>query len=99
MLKTRIEGKEVRIGFYHSQEPGWFVKGKPVRGYTVCTVKVEGEEDLSGEALCSAQDVFNKEVGRKISLSRAIQGFPRETRKQIWEAYFGRFLEFGTTYL
>jgi len=96
MLKTEIEGTEIRVGFYHEQDPGWFVSSdRPIKGFTRCTVKIGTKEDpqgeLIGESYCSTLDVFNKEKGRKIALSRAIEALPREKRRVIWEAYFGRF--------
>lgn len=43
---------------------------------------------LSGIAYCHPNDQFSKAAGRKVSLSRAIAGLPRETRRMIWAAYF-----------
>lgn len=54
--------------------------------------KVKGCAELihpyRGLAICHENDQFNKAVGRKISLGRALQPLPRELRKQIWYAYF-----------
>jgi hypothetical protein len=41
-----------------------------------------------GIAYCSPVDHFNKSVGRKKALARAIKTLPREIRAQIWTAYF-----------
>ena len=96
MLKTSVEGKEVRIGFHHSQEPGWYIREQAVRGYTTCVIKLGTREapegEFVGEAYCSKLDVFNKEVGRKIALARALNNakFDRNVRKQIWQTYFAR---------
>ena len=43
---------------------------------------------LLGAGLCHPNDQFNKAIGRKVALARAISGLPRETRTQIWKAYF-----------
>lgn len=96
MLKTEIGGTQVRVGFYHEQDSGWFISNdRPIKGYTKCTLKFGPKEaptrpDLEGEAYCSTMDTFNKEIGRKVSLARAVQPLPREERRAIWEAYFSR---------
>jgi hypothetical protein len=41
-----------------------------------------------GAARAAAQDQFNKKVGRRISLERALSSFQREERAAIWEAYW-----------
>lgn len=33
---------------------------------------------------------YVKEIGRKISLTRAIEALPKEERAEIWRIYFGR---------
>lgn len=57
-------------------------------------VSVEGENIVeilaSGESRCHPFDNFNKEVGRKNSLGRAVKTLDRDFRKQIWTAYFNR---------
>jgi hypothetical protein len=44
-----------------------------------------------GEAVCSPQDQFNKNTGRKIALLRALDdtgSTNKEVRKGFWDAYF-----------
>lgn len=55
-----------------------------------CTVKgcASCAHPYQGVAHCHEHDQFNKYVGRKISLGRALRAFPRPLRKQIWDAYF-----------
>jgi hypothetical protein len=43
---------------------------------------------LQGKAECSRKDQFNKNIGRKHALARALQGFPKAERKVFWDAYF-----------
>jgi hypothetical protein len=43
-----------------------------------------------GESLCHPFDNFNKEIGRKNALERAIRHLDRNMRKQIWTAYLNR---------
>lgn len=41
-----------------------------------------------GYAWCCPEDQFNRNIGRKLSMSRTIKDLPVETRTAIWEAYF-----------
>jgi hypothetical protein len=61
--------------------------------YTSCMVEKLGElgyRMFIGEAaaICSVKDQFCKETGRRVSLARAIKGFEREKRAQIWAEYW-----------
>lgn len=65
--------------------------------YTRCNVVVAEENKspsnfycTTSVAWCNPEDAFVKDVGRKISLTRAIKEFPREVRAKIWEAYLNR---------
>jgi len=44
--------------------------------------------ELDGTTTCNASDRYDKKVGRKIALRRAIQGLHKLVRKQIWDIYF-----------
>jgi hypothetical protein len=61
---------------------------------TYCYIDVLVDEDYAllstGQALCSASDIFEKAIGRKVSLTRALKnaGFDRETRTAIWKEYW-----------
>lgn len=37
------------------------------------------------------EDIFDKEVGRKMSLSQALAPLNREVRSALWRSYWGRF--------
>ena len=43
-----------------------------------------------GVARCSLDDRFQKEVGRKLALERALIGRDHSFRKTVWEEYLGR---------
>src|SRR5688572_25523355 len=45
-----------------------------------------------GKALCSVKDVFKKEVGRKVALTRLLKdwGVGKDARAKVWKAYHGR---------
>lgn len=62
---------------------------------TICYIKKV--EDLNSEDVkigwtdCSPSDKFTKEVGRKISLTRALEAFSeRENRRAAWRSYLAR---------
>lgn len=62
---------------------------------TLCEVSLErnGETKVGlGMAWKSENDLFEKEEARKRSLARALKenGFTREERTIVYEAYFGR---------
>jgi hypothetical protein len=44
----------------------------------------------TGVSLCHPYDNFNKELGRKNSLTRALADLPRDVRREAWKAYFNR---------
>jgi hypothetical protein len=104
MLKMRLgEERGVRIQFHHEHDPGKpFITGdsegnhRLVSGITLCKIFEEfgGECEMEyiGWAECSTKDRYSKEVGRKVSLKRALRKgeFEYEDRKAIWKAYFQR---------
>jgi len=55
--------------------------------------KISPEESVlvaSGRAICSQKDIFDKEIGRKLSLSRAMKDhifLSKEDRRNVWENY------------
>lgn len=87
LVKINEDGSKVSIGFQH------VTKGKDKR--TVCrifTILPTGEKVLlnDGVARCSMQDVFSKETGRLLALTRALRPMTKEFRTQAWEAYWNR---------
>jgi hypothetical protein len=60
----------------------WF----KIRRATWC--KVIGPTSAgTGIAFCSVKDVYDPEVGRRLSLRRAVKSFSREDRTLIWREY------------
>ncbi len=47
----------------------------------------EMEKVEVSEAFLSDHDHYDPNVGRKVSLTRALTGFSKETRRQFWQAY------------
>lgn len=92
MLKITIDNTSYEIEFEHKQfePPRLITNGGAlhfIRGATICRVIHADKSDVA-VARCSCADQFNKATGRKISLTRALTGFPRKVRKQIWQAYW-----------
>lgn len=87
-MKITVEGVSYRITFEHDRH----------HACTLCAIEKlrEGEDKRwvqeilgAGVAACSPHDHFNRAIGRKISLARAIQAaFMRDRRKVFWEAYW-----------
>lgn len=79
------------ISFEYMREPdpkGISKKGFPVG--VVCAVESSNSEDiLLGYSYCNPVDQFNRQTGRKLALTRAIEELPREERAEVWRAYFG----------
>jgi len=43
---------------------------------------------LEGEAKCSKKDNFNRRVGNRLALTKALKNLPLVTRESIWRAYW-----------
>jgi len=76
---------------------GWGnVKPRYVRAETLCLIERKEPGQLperpvvQGMAYCSLSDSFNRETGRKLSLTRALHLFPPEFRTAAWRAYLER---------
>ncbi|MFA5154148.1 MAG: hypothetical protein WC554_16480 [Clostridia bacterium] len=67
----------------------WFYPKDKKSQRTVCVLSSETSELAITEAKCIKTDEFNKEIGRKLSLSRALQtaNVKKEDRSKIWDVY------------
>ena len=66
----------------------YFVGFKYQNNITVCSISIEGSNACwSGHAVKCRLDQFNKKIGRKISLTRALHqmSFSKNVRKSFWE--------------
>jgi hypothetical protein len=95
MHLTLLGGGEVTIHFRHVRNFQGVLYGNSERTEVIlhagpCSKKPCGVPGLKGSAFTHPNDQFNKAVGRKIALKRALESLPRERRTLIWEAY-GRF--------
>lgn len=78
-----------RFNFQHENTPVE-VLGQPFSGYTDCYV-FEGEDEVPvivGRGYCSSKDNFNRSVGRKVALTKALQSFDKTYRAEVWNKYF-----------
>ena len=88
-MKVLVQGKEYKLWFKHNQ-----LNGLKYRGITTCYIFEDASNGFfdhafsSGQSLCMAEDNFEKAVGRKLALARAVMKFSREDRKVIWDQYF-----------
>lgn len=90
-MEVKVDGKQYRVNFAHLK----YDDGERV---TVCSFGLpvaKGELPkvlATGVARCSKHDNFNKATGRKLSLTRALNGveFTKSQRTQVWNQYFGK---------
>lgn len=90
---TLLTGTNVAFSFHHERDTDFQVRdNKVVSDVTVCDFLLDGKQ-FSGLAVCASGDKFEKEVGRKIALKRAMDQaeLRRELRSEIWGLYFNRF--------
>jgi hypothetical protein len=65
----------------------------PRGGKTICYIYELGEDKTKfliscGTATCSNKDVYNKAIGRKLSIASAFEGtFTRTFREYVWNTY------------
>jgi hypothetical protein len=89
-MKVKIGGKEYKIWFKHSFASVRVMGSHKIKALTSCYI-VDNSGIICGAlgfAYCSVADNFQKSIGRKIALSRAVQPFTRAERKEIWDQYF-----------
>lgn len=72
----------------HHNKMDWY-NSEPLNAITKCRV-IHMNVEAVGEAKCDMRDNFNKETGRKLSLARAIEMFPKNVRTEIWDSYLNR---------
>lgn len=85
-----IEGKSYHLQFVYGIEPvDKQHSGGKVDCRTIQAIFVDSGDVIiwTGKATCSPTDRFERAIGRKIALQRAIAELPRETRRSIWIQY------------
>ena len=86
-MRISIESErigEVQIYFSH------VTTGKPCTTATVTFGDKDGGYVFHGFAQLHPNDHYNKKVGRKLALARALKnaGLTRDEKRQIWEGLF-----------
>lgn len=79
----------VRIQFRHDQEG----LEDGCSAQTKCSLVDRNDEVIgTGWAYCVQGDQFNKEIGRRLALTRALSNseLDKESRRSVWVAYFDR---------
>lgn len=85
-MVVEVSGEKYKISFFH------VVHGNPPSTY--CYIfpgdNKEAEPKVIGLAILSNKDKYNKAIGRKVALTRALNYlFPdnKEARRQVWNKY------------
>jgi hypothetical protein len=84
MLKFKVEENEYVVDFEHE---GINFAGEWLPDKTVCTITKNGNLAAKGIAICGPNDIFSKDTGRKIALSRALSLFNKKFRYVVWDKY------------
>lgn len=100
MMKCDIDGRTLQVFFEYGTTTVRLSTGVYNVDAVSCGVREVPEEGplqdgqllSSGQAACSPSDSFNKQVGRKIALDRAIRiseaaDFNKAERREIWHNY------------
>lgn len=61
-----------------------------LNGRTTCIIEKHGDLLAMGEAKCSSEDNYRKEMGCYKSLADATKDFDKETRRELFEAFENR---------
>ena len=88
-MKVIVEGQTCIVKWEHRhQERVQYSSflSKNVNGETLCSFE-SPKMDLQGRAFCLLEDQYEKNVGRKKSMTRALAVLNRPIRKLFWKAY------------
>lgn len=93
-----IKVRDISIYFKHDTEDSGIIindedsrraSSKSYTGTTRCFFQRGDDVILESVAYCSESDKFNKSVGRKVSLTKALKQFSdKDFRKEVWKSYF-----------
>ena len=90
----RSKGAEVRtidLGSGDRLHVSWAYDTKNRITVAILTMYGNGMPlEMIGTSKAAKVDKWDKAVGRKLSLTRAVEGLPKEDRKRVWDAYFNR---------
>lgn len=82
----------IRVQFQHRLKAHIVGSQEPYSITTCYLIDSEGINIGVGSAFCVPEDQFVKDVGRRISLTRALSdsGLDKEARRIIWATYLSR---------
>jgi hypothetical protein len=80
----------MRFRFVHTRIDPELPEDEDNRRMTLCVVEDE-DRTFVGQAICNPKDQYVKSIGRKVSLTDAIQGLDKPTRALIWKQYLEKF--------
>ena len=94
-MRFKVDGQQYRVVWRYDRiwDDNWLhrVAGETPRRVraTWCWVNEDGtlNKVCAGAAQCSEQDAFDRKIGRKLALTRALKSMPREFRRQACAAY------------
>ena len=89
MLKVQTDNGEIRVDFIHLRfRADEDSESNRHHAITYCLVQ-NGDGSLrNGMALCSVYDKFNRAIGRKLAMTRALKNLDKPTRTAVWDKYF-----------
>jgi hypothetical protein len=95
MLVTEPSGRTLRVKFWYEREQR--TRARYMTGCAITTpVPIAGTSlhvdttVAEGEAYLHPWDNFDRSIGRKLALARALRnaGVPKRTRQLVWDAYW-----------
>lgn len=94
MFNVQTPKGEIAFTFNHYRAVNvWIGKDRPkyITDVTLCRMTLDGKP-FAGVSLCSIDDNFTKERGRKLALVRTLQNalMDRTIRTEVWKRYFAR---------
>ena len=93
LLSVKLGAFRYDITFHHirkDKETGELLENPYTNCWVLCYCGNILVNKSRGQALCSREDQFCSETGRKVSLTYALKKFARKHRQPIWKSYFDR---------
>lgn len=92
MFKLTVDKYDIAYTFRHTRDTNFVIRpNKVITDVTSCLMTVNTEQ-FDTVAACVSGDAFNKSVGRKIALAKALNEaqLPRPVRAKVWASYWER---------
>ena len=87
MLEIAIDETTYAVKF--SRDP--LMAAGSANARTQCSISARGETVCLGISCCHPSDRNDHNIGRKLALRRALDGFPKKAdRAMVWAAYFDK---------